>query len=122
MEATSICPRHQAAVRRFEAQIIAQEGHWTVNGAYYARSADAGLQRRWEAEKRAREEARRCAWCHRPFLAGEATTIIADEIVHETRCADEYAAFTKPTEEEIRKHFESERLFDEDNEEYPDEL
>lgn len=48
-----------------ERAILEAEGAFHVDGRYYANTADADLQRRWAAECRVREVARRTTWRER---------------------------------------------------------
>lgn len=59
----------RAAVLAYERHILAREGPYHVNGAYYANHFDAERQRRWAAERTVREAKRRAAYEHAAAVA-----------------------------------------------------
>ncbi len=99
-----------ARVREEEQKIIAAEGHLTVKGRYYAREADAALQRRWEAEVRASRSiardilrSRGCSWCSQPITDEQESVSAAGAEIHLTPCSAEFAEFTGEAVTQIEK-------------------
>ncbi len=93
------------AVLDEEAKILEDEGYYTVAGIYYASQADAAIQRRWEAERRAREQTQRpliCAFCFEQ-ITGQVAVVIAMRPVHPA-CAKEFDAWISehPAENDAR--------------------
>jgi hypothetical protein len=91
-------------VREEEQKIVAAEGCLTVKGRYYAREADAALQRRWESEVRASraiardiQRRRGCNWCGQPIRADQETVSAAGAEIHRVPCSVQFAAFTGET-------------------------
>lgn len=89
-----------AAVAVEETRIIREGGFYVVSGRYFAREADARFQRRLEAERRVREEARLrsiCCWCEKRIEDPDNSPHVGGRVMH-PGCENEFAAWINEDE------------------------
>lgn len=92
------------AVLAAEAMIVAMEGMHHVSGLYFRDDATAAQQRRWEAEKRVRQNLREaarirtCVFCLDRLEASDDAVTMAGEELHRICALDSwYASASYPT-------------------------